>query len=135
MVKRHERGEEGEMVLREIPWTMGISDFYIFWDWQENLYQVFKGFLSLWYMSDQKLLGGKRIYLILQLSGHTPSLREATVGTQDRVLGEGTAVETIEEHCLLISLTGCSACFLIESMATSPGKAPLMMKIWPHINH
>lgn len=51
MVKRHEEGEEGGMVLREIPRTMGISDFYIFWDWQENLHQVSKGFLLLWYMS------------------------------------------------------------------------------------
>lgn len=92
MVKRHEEGEEGGMVLREIPWTMGITDFYIFWDWQENLYQVSKGFLSLWYMSDQKQLGWERIYLILQLSGYTLSLREATVGIQDRVLEEGTAV-------------------------------------------
>lgn len=50
---------------------------------------------------DQKQLAEKRVYFILQLSGHSPSLRTVRVGTYDTKLKGGTGTEVIEECCLL----------------------------------
>lgn len=43
-------------------------------------------------------LGTKKNYFILQLSGHTPLLREVKTGTQGRNLGAEIEVEVREEN-------------------------------------
>jgi hypothetical protein len=58
---------------------------------------VFRISIAVLKCHDQKHLGEKRVYVILQLSGQIPSLREA----QGRSLEEGTEAEAMEAWCLL----------------------------------
>jgi hypothetical protein len=52
---------------------------------------------------DQKQSGEERVYSISQLSGNTPSLREARVGTQGRDVKAETEAEATEGCCFLTS--------------------------------
>ena len=45
---------------------------------------------------------GRKVFLSLTLPHHSPSLKEAKAGSQDRNLEAGAEAEVIEEYCLHI---------------------------------
>lgn len=90
-------------------WHFPASHRLSWWDgwWLELAFSilcVLRGLLGAIKHHDQNQPGEERAYFTLELSGHTPSLREIGAGTPDRRLQAGTGAETPEELCLLSCL-------------------------------
>ena len=69
----------------------------------------------------QKQCGEKRIYYTLQLSGHTPSPREASAGTQGRNLDAETEAEAKGGCCLQACSPWVATTYLPKDGTTPSG--------------
>lgn len=64
---------------------------------------------------DQKLPGEERVYYVLQLLGHTLSLREVREETEGRILQAGTEAEALRSIAYRLAPMVCSATFVYNS--------------------